>query len=68
MSETLSIGECSRELGVSPRLLTSYFYGRILDSQTCPIVHGRRVIPRTIVPTMIVVLRDRGILKDEPLA
>ena len=68
MDDLLTVSSAARavadQTGVDlpPRAISDLFYLRVLDDRRCPIVGGRRLIPRTYLPTIIEVLRDRGYL------
>ncbi len=66
----LTVGECARELGVRPKDLSDVLYLRILpDSDTeCPVVAGRRYIPREYVPKLKAVLQERGKIRRREVA
>jgi hypothetical protein len=46
MDNVLSIGDAAGQLNVNPRVLTNMFYNGQLDRERCPVVGGRRLIPR----------------------
>ncbi len=56
----LTVGEVARELGAYPKDITNLFYIRELDDRKCPIVGGRRMIPKDYIPVVSMVLRRRG--------
>ena len=68
MVEFLSASGTAREvserfgINVSPRIITDLFYLRVLSDEACPIVGGRRLIPRTYLPVIVDTLRSRGLL------
>jgi hypothetical protein len=53
----ISVGEAADELSVRPRLLSDMFYGRQLNTERCPVVAGRRLIPRDYLPEIAEVIR-----------
>jgi hypothetical protein len=53
-----SVGEVADELGVKPRVLSDLFYKRVLSSDRCPIVSGRRMIPADYLAEITAVLRS----------
>lgn len=69
MQETLTASDVARAatdaLGetVSPRDVSNLFYVRVLDDRSCPIVGGRRLIPRSYLPTLMQELRRRVALR-----
>jgi len=62
----LCVGEAARELSsdlgvaVKPRQITTLFYERELRDDLCPIVGGRRLIPRSYLPMIASAIRRRG--------
>lgn len=66
MSEHTTVGGIARDLGaklgkdVSSRVISDLFYKRILSDERCPILGGRRLIPRDYVPEIERALRERG--------
>ena len=59
MATHLFVSDVARRLGVRPRDISDLFYQRLLRDDSCPIVGGRRLIPRTYVPVIEAALRDR---------
>jgi hypothetical protein len=62
--ETLPVGEVARLAGCPPQFISQAFYRRRLDADRCPIIAGRRHIPRSYVAEIIRVvrrMRDRGV-------
>jgi hypothetical protein len=57
----------SRKTGrpVSPQVISNFFYKRYLDDERCPVVGGSRLIPEDYLPTIELVLRERGELPLE---
>jgi len=60
MMVTIPIGVAAARLGVSPRLLTDWFYRGILDAKRCPIESGRRAIPVAYLPAIAARLKRAG--------
>jgi hypothetical protein len=60
MPSHLSVGEAADELGCSPKVLSDMLYRRTLDTRRCPVVHGRRQIPRDYLPRIVAELRRAG--------
>jgi hypothetical protein len=58
----LTVGMVAQELGVKPTLVSSLIYRRVVDVDRCPVVRGRRVIPRDLVPRIADELSSRGLL------
>jgi hypothetical protein len=68
----LSVGETANELTkelgepVPQRWISDLFYYRELRNDLCPIIAGRRIIPRSYLPMIVMALRRRGwISRDE---
>ena len=67
--ELLSVSDVARELtdqfgqDIRPRDISRLLYDRELRDDLCPIVSGRRVIPRDYLPMIVMVLRRRGWLQ-----
>jgi hypothetical protein len=65
MSDYLIVSQVARELTqslgreVRPHDISTLFYGRQLSDDRCPIVGGRRMIPRDYLPEIGRVLRNR---------
>lgn len=74
MSETeyLTVGAAAKKItemvGVTltPTRLSDAFYKSQIDGQFGPIVGGRRLIARDFLPSIISILRRRGILPPVP--
>ena len=68
MCEQLTVTEAASELEeqagvtVRPRDISDLLYKRILDVNRCPILGDRRMIPRDYLPTVLEVLRMRGLI------
>lgn len=60
-----TVAEVAREHHVPPHVITNLFYRHALDGEKCPIVSGRRIIPRSYVPQIVRVLRAKGYLPTE---
>ena len=66
MPEFVFVTEAARELrekhgvAVRPHELTNLFYRRELSDDLCPIVGGRRLIPRGYLPQIADHLRNRS--------
>jgi hypothetical protein len=71
MSEHLTATHAATELSaqagvtVRPRDISDLLYKRILDVDRCRIVGDRRMIPRDYLPTVLEVLRMRGLITSE---
>ena len=59
----LSVSDAARELNVKPRILSDLLYHRVLRDDVCPIIGGRRLIPRSYLPIVENALMERGIVK-----
>lgn len=65
-TDLLSVGgaadELSEQLGqtVRPKWITALFYDRQLRDDLCPIIGGRRLIPRNYLPMIATALRRHG--------
>jgi hypothetical protein len=72
MSANLTVSDAARELSdelghvVRPRDISDLFYRRLLEDRHCPILGGRRLIPRDYLPAIVVALQGRGLIKDAP--
>lgn len=70
MSEHTTVGDLARELSartggdISPRVISDLFYTRALSDEHCPILGGRRLIPRGYIPEIERALRERGVLPE----
>jgi hypothetical protein len=64
MGEFLTVSETARPWGIPPRLISDLFYARKLDDSRCPIVGGRRLIPRDYVAQVKAALRAAGRLQE----
>ena len=61
--EYLSVSEVARQLDVKPKTISALLYQRELRDDLCPVVGGRRLIPRSYLPTIKQLLSDRGFLE-----
>ena len=65
-SSYVSVGEGADELTqtlgqtIRPRWITDLFYQRELRDDLCPIIGGRRLIPRDYLPVIAMALRRHG--------
>ena len=60
----LSVSEAARLIGTRPKAISDLLYQRELRDDLCPIVGGRRLIPRSFLPRIRRVLVERGLLAD----
>ena len=62
------VQEIEAQLGVevSPRVISDLLYQRKLDIRKCPVLGGRRLIPRSYLPAIVDALRTRGVISDRP--
>ena len=69
--DPISVGEAADDLTdrlgetVRPRWISDLFYGRELRDDLCPIIAGRRLIPRSYLPTIMMAMRRRGWINRE---
>jgi hypothetical protein len=61
----LSVSEAARQIGAKPKTISDLLYQRQLRDDLCPIVGGRRLIPRSYLPTIRQVLVGRGLLEEK---
>ena len=59
----LSVSDAARELGVKPKHISDLLYQRELRDDLCPIVAGRRLIPRGYLPEILKALIKRGMVQ-----
>ena len=70
MGDFFTVSEAARELegmvngGVRPRDISTLFYQRELRDDLCPIVGGRRLIPRNYLDVIAMALRRKGLVKS----
>jgi hypothetical protein len=68
MSEYVTVSDISREVkqehgvAVPPKTLSDLLYQRKVDVHACPVVAGRRLVPRGLVPAIIRALQERGLM------
>lgn len=60
MADFVTVGEAARHLDIPPAKITGLFYRRALDVRRCPLIGGRRMIPREYVGEIAAVLIARG--------
>jgi hypothetical protein len=58
----VSVSQAARELGAKPKSISDLLYQRELQDELCPIIAGRRLIPRTYLPAVRRELLKRGLL------
>ena len=60
LTVTTAANQASRLIGasVAPRVISDLFYARKLDVDRCPVVGGRRLIPRDYFPALLKVLHQ----------
>lgn len=61
----LNVSDAARELGCRPRDISTLLYNREVDDALCPIVSGRRMIPRELLPQLRQKLAEKGKLPAE---
>jgi hypothetical protein len=59
MGEFVFVGEAARELGIGPHDLAVALYTGRVPSDRCPVVGGRRLIPREVLPELRKALEER---------
>ena len=64
----MSVSEVACALGARPKTISDLLYQRELRNDLCPLVGGRRLIPRSYLPTIRQVLIDRGQISEEQLS
>lgn len=63
MPHFFTVGDLARLVGAPPRAISDAFYARQLNDELCPVIGGRRLIPREYVSEVRRVLRERGKLQ-----
>jgi hypothetical protein len=53
----LTVGEAARELGCLPSVISNAIYRGAIDPRRCPLLGGRRHIPRDYLPQIAKLLR-----------
>ena len=61
--EYLSVSEAARKFGAKPKQISDLLYHRVLRDDLCPIVGGRRLIPRSYLPKVLDVLIKQGFVE-----
>lgn len=56
----VSVGEAARILGCPPGTISQCLYSRRVDVSDCPIIGGRRLIARKMLPEIARVIGVRG--------
>jgi hypothetical protein len=67
MTDFLLVSDAARRLGVPPRAISDLFYSRRLNDHRCPIIGGRRLIPREYLAEIEAALRAAGRLPATPM-
>lgn len=67
------VSDLARRFGVKPRVISGLFYDRVLDDADCPVVSGRRLIPKAadflrISPRLLWTLSNRGDIRCRRIA
>lgn len=65
MSSHYTVGEVARGLGIDRPDLSNLIYRSNLFGEQCPVVSGRRLIPASLVPALLVELRRRNLITRE---
>lgn len=63
--ETFTAAMVGRKFGVMSRRVSDLFYQGKLDSSKCPVVSGRRLIPKGYLPEVKKALEEAGFVKRE---
>jgi len=58
------VGDAAGELGISARRLSKFLYDHS-EGGRCPVVHGRRLIPKSYLPALRLELNRRNLLNEE---
>jgi hypothetical protein len=61
----LSVAEAAKIAGCPRRAISDAIYRGHLDEGRCPVVAGRRLIPRDYLPDVIRILAERGVISQE---
>jgi hypothetical protein len=67
MPEYLTSSMISREVEelfgveVPPKVISDLLYQRRVDIRNCPVIGGRRLVPRGLMPDVLRALRARGL-------
>ncbi len=61
VQQMVGVGDVAKRLGVRPAQVTALFYEQRLRDDLCPIVSGRRIIPKDYIPLIASELRRKGI-------
>jgi hypothetical protein len=62
----LTVGQAAREISsefgvtVRPKVVSDALYAGALRDDLCPVVGGRRLIPRELLPNLVSALRRAG--------
>ncbi len=59
----LSVSDAARELGAKPKHISDLLYQRELRDDLCPIIAGRRLIPRGYLPEILKALIKRRMVQ-----
>ena len=65
--EYLSVSGAARRLGAKPKDISDLFYRRALRDDICPIVAGRRLIPRDYLDRVALALKRAGRPVDDSM-
>lgn len=61
MPDPIGVADAAKALGLpSTKALSDAFYAGKLDKDRCPVISGRRVIPRSYLPAIAIELRRMG--------
>ncbi len=59
IDELFTVSEAARILNVRPRIISDLFYQRSLDGKRCPLIGGRRLIPKDFLPVIKAAIEER---------
>ena len=49
---------------IPPKVVSDLIYQRKVDVHACPVVAGRRLVPRNLLPAVLQALRERGVIPE----
>lgn len=61
LDDVLAVGQVADHLGVRPQQIAELFYRHRVNPKRAPVVAGRRLIPKELVPIIAMELRRRGV-------
>lgn len=57
--ELFTVSDAANMLNVRPRIISDLFYQRTLDGKRCPLIGGRRLIPKGYLPVIKAAIQER---------